>query len=115
MLEEMNISQQTLGEVVLLYLKGKLDAAASSKVKTAIQELINQGQVKIIVDLAEVSFIDSSGLVALVSGLRLARKHGGNIALSAAQPQPQTVFRLTMFDHIFPIHPTPEEARQGLI
>jgi len=62
-----------------------------------------------------VSFIDSSGLAALVSGLRSARERKGDIVLSGVQSQAQTVFRLTMLDRVFAIHPTFEQAKQSLM
>ena len=115
--ERMEISHQELDDnVSLIRLKGRLDARTSLEVKDTLQELLkDQGQRKIIVDLEEVPFIDSSGLAALVSGLRLARENKGDIVLSGAQSQAQIVFRLTMLDRIFAIHPTVEEARQSLL
>ena len=113
----MEISHQELDEnVSLIRLNGRLDARTSAEVKEALQELLKDpGQQKIIIDLEEVPFIDSSGLAALVSGLRLARESKGDIVLSGAQSQAQIVFRLTMLDRIFTMHPTAEEARQSLI
>lgn len=111
----MEVSRQALeGDVVILYLKGRLDATSSSSVKAALKDLLENGQLKIIVDLQEVPFIDSSGLAALVSGLRMAREKGGTVVLSRVQAQAQTVFRLTMLDRVFTIQPTPEEAQKTL-
>jgi anti-sigma B factor antagonist len=100
---------------VLVQLEGRLDAAANLELRLALQKLLNKKSPKLILDLREVPFIDSSGLAALVSALRLAREKGGNIALCRIRPQAQTVFRLTMIDRIFSIHPSPEEAKQSLI
>ena len=112
----MNISQQLLDtNVMLVKLEGRLDAKSSTDVRATLQELLDNNHLKIIVDLDNVPFIDSSGLAALVSGLRLARAKGGIIALSGAQSQAQIVFRLTMLDRVFPIHPTYQEAEQSLI
>lgn len=113
----MKISYRTLDtDVVLIDLNGRLDATANQDVRAILQQLIDKAQQpKLVIDLQHVPFIDSSGLAALVSGLRLAREKGGNIALSGIQPQAQMVFRLTMLDHIFSISPTYEEARQSLI
>jgi anti-anti-sigma factor len=112
----LHITRQTVAEsnVELLYLSGRLDALSSPAVRATLQELIEQGRRKIVLDLEAVPFIDSSGLAALVSGLRLARHHGGNIALSGAQAQAQTVFRLTMLDRIFSIHPTAAAAARDV-
>lgn len=112
----MEISRQALEpDITLLQLKGRLDARNSEQVKTTLQELSETEQVKIIIDLQGVPFIDSSGLAALVSGLRTMREKGGTIMLSGAQSQAQVVFRLTMLDRVFAIHPTFDEARQSLI
>jgi anti-sigma B factor antagonist len=112
----MNISHQLLDkDITLVQLSGRLDARTSPLVRSTLQNLLENEQLKIVIDLQEVPFIDSSGLAALVSGLRMARAKGGNIALSGAQSQAQIVFRLTMLDRVFPIHPTFEEAKQSLI
>ena len=112
----MDISQQPLEEdIILVRLNGRLDARTSPNVRAFLQKLIDKEQLKIIVDLEQVPFIDSSGLAALVSGLRVAREKGGIIVLSGAQSQAQIVFRLTMLDRVFSIHPTYEEAKQSLI
>ncbi len=112
----MDISQQLLDEnITFVRLKGRLDASTSPQVRAALQKLLDKEQLKIIVDLEQVPFIDSSGLAALVSGLRIAREKGGTIALSGAQSQAQIVFRLTMLDRVFAIHPTFQEAKQSLI
>ncbi len=111
----MDISQQSLEtDITLVRLNGRLDARTSPHVRAELQKLLEKGRLKIIVDLEQVPFIDSSGLAALVSGLRVAREKGGNIALSGAQSQAQIVFRLTMLDRVFTIQPTFEEARQSL-
>lgn len=112
----MDISQQVVDQnIILVHLSGRLDAVTTPKVKAVFQQLTAKEQPKIIVDLKEVSFIDSSGLAALVSGLKLAREKEGTIVLSSVQPQARTVFHLTMMDRVFSIHPTPDEARRSLI
>ena len=112
----MEISQQGLDpDITLIQLNGRLDAKSSERVKTALQTLADQDQTKIIIDLQGVPFIDSSGLAALVSGLRTVRERGGIIVLSGAQSQAQLVFRLTMLDRVFAIHPTYQAAQGSLI
>lgn len=112
----MEIFSKIVGvDTVLIRLKGRLDAASGADVKATFQKFLQQGCSNIIVDFREVPFVDSSGLVALVSGLRLAREKKGQLVLSNILPQVQTVFRLTMLDRIFPIHPTSEDAKRSLV
>jgi len=111
----MDISHETLdANIVVIRLNGRLDAKSSTHVKATLEKLLQAEQSKIIVDMQNVSFIDSSGLAALVSGLRSARERKGDIVLSGVQSQAQTVFRLTMLDRVFAIHPTFEQAKQSL-
>lgn len=111
----MDITCQALEtDQLLVRLNGSLDATTSPEIRTTLQQQIEAGRFKIIIDLQNVPFIDSSGLAALVSGLRLAREKGGSIALSGVQTQAHTVFRLTMLDRVFAIYSTPEEAQQNL-
>ena len=112
----MDISSQTFeANIALIQLEGRLDASTGPDVQATLQSFLEKGFHRIIVDLQQVPFIDSSGLVALVSGLRLAREQKGDIILSGIRPQVQTVFRLTMLDRIFPIHPTADDAKRSLI
>lgn len=112
----MDILYQELDPAItIVRLDGRLDARTSIEVRKALNDLLEQLHLKIIIDLEKVPFIDSSGLAALVSGLRLARQKGGSIALSGAQSQAQIVFRLTMLDRVFSILPTVEEAKRSLL
>ncbi len=99
----------------MIRLDGRLDAQTSHLLRDVLHQLLKTEHRRIIVNLESVPFIDSSGLVALVSGLRLANESKAKIALCGAQSQAQIVFRLTMLDRIFSIHPSPAEAGQSLM
>jgi anti-anti-sigma factor len=111
----MQISIQALEpNFTLVSLNGRLDATASPEVKATLRRLVGEGHRKIVVDLHQVPFIDSSGLASLVSGLRLAREQDSTVVLCNIQTQAQIVFQLTMLDRIFAIYPNLEEATQYL-
>ncbi len=110
----MKVSHQLLDrDITLVDLDGRLDARTCTDVKNSISQLLRDGHLKIIVNLEKVPFIDSAGLVALVSGLRMANETHGQMVLCGAQPQAQVVFRLTMLDRVFSIHPSQVEAQQS--
>jgi anti-sigma B factor antagonist len=90
--------------------RGRVDADTGSQLKLELQRLAGEGVLLIVVDLHEVDFMDSSGLSALVSGLRALREHDGSLHLCRPQPQPLTALKLTMLDRVFPIFDTPKEA-----
>ena len=64
------------------------------------------------VDLGPTTFIDSSGLGALVSGLKTCRQAGGDLRIAAAGEQVRTVLKLTNLDRILRTHDTVEDARR---
>jgi anti-sigma B factor antagonist len=91
-------------------LVGRFDARNAQTVKEALKQLVDGGVTHLVVNLAQVPFIDSAGLAALVSTLKLVRRVGGSVLLAEVQPQARTVFSLTMLDQVLTIHPTVEAA-----
>lgn len=89
----------------VIRLAGRFDAEAAAFVKSQIYSLVNEAQPNLLVDLLNVSFIDSLGLTALVSGLKLCRKNGGLLRLVGLQPSVRAPFELTRLDKVFEIFP----------
>lgn len=118
MMNEVNITIRTeeiYEHCASVILAGRLDARNAQMVKETLKQLIDGGVTHLIVDLAQVPFIDSAGLAALVSALKATRRVGGNVVLSGVQPQARTVFSLTMLDQVFTIHSTVETALDSLM
>ena len=108
---DLALSVQTLsGNRAVIVAKGRMNALSAPSMKTRIQELVEEGQVEIVCDLSEVGFLDSSGLAALVSGLKATRERGGFLKLVGLNDQVARVFRLTMLDHVFEMYPSVEAA-----
>ncbi len=93
---------------------GRLDIETASELRERLKELAGDGPSLIVVDLQSVDFIDSSGLSALVSGMKAIRQEGGLISLSRPHPQALTALRLTLLDRVFPIFPSVEEALEQI-
>ncbi len=89
---------------------GRINMVAAPALKILIEETVASGRTRIVVDLGEVSFIDSSGLGALISGLKTARQAGGDLRLAAVPEQVLTVLRLTNLDRVLPAHDTVADA-----
>lgn len=92
-------------------LSGRLDAVSTQQAIADVYAAIGAGARQILLDLANVSFLSSSGMRALL----LVRKEllalaGGELRLCALQPQVHEVFALTGFTQLFAIHQTREEA-----
>jgi len=89
--------------IASITLEGRLNAVTAPDLKTKLKHLVEDGYVMLIVDLTDVSFIDSSGLAALVSGFKSTRENGGSIKLSGLNDQTRMVFKLTKLDTVFDI------------
>ena len=84
---------------------GRLNAASSPEAKARLKELAGQGSKHLLLDLSELSFIDSSGLSALVAGYKAAVEAGGSLKLACLVPQVREVFSLTHLDRVFETFP----------
>jgi len=99
---------------VILRPSGRVDVESSADLRQAILNQAKKKEQVIVVDLSDVEFMDSSGLSALVSGMKALQKTDGQIAISNARPQVRIALRLTMLDKIFPVYASPEEALHAL-
>ncbi len=99
------------GNVLLLSMTEKrLDASMSNAFKLKLFELVNNGQHLVLLDLADVDFIDSSGLGVLVSCLKKFASVNGKLVLCGLQPAVVSMFKLTRMDRVFPIYPDADSA-----
>jgi anti-sigma B factor antagonist len=98
----------------LVNVQGRLDAAAAPTFKQRITEAVSQGNVRLALHIAHVSFMDSTGLGALVSALKAVRKANGDIGIVAPSPQVQKLLKLTAMDRVFRVFPSSDEALQQL-
>lgn len=80
--------------------RGRLNMVAARQLKELLGELVSAGTTRIVVDLAETTFLDSSGLGALIGGLKSARQAGGDLRIARPTPAVQTVFELTNLDRV---------------
>lgn len=89
-----------------------LDAESSKSFRNQMKEKL-QGQMQVVLDLSGVTFVDSSGLGALIACLRQVTGAGGDLKLSGLQPQVRALFELVRMHHLFSIYNTQEEAARS--
>ncbi len=89
-------------EVTTIQVQGELDFLGANELRELLKTLATEAPGKrIVLDVSQVPFIDSHGLMALVSGQKAIRQHNGELILSGVGPQVRRVFQLTMLDRIF--------------
>lgn len=98
------------GTISILELKGRFDAYEESLVREWLNKVATSPHAQVIVNLAQVDFIDSTGLAILVYGMKFCRRQGGNLYLSSLQQPVRTIFQLTRLDKAFHIFYNENEA-----
>ena len=106
----MNFEEVDQGTHVVLAPQGKFNLVAAPPLKSRMDDLVAAGKTRLVLDLHAVDFIDSSGLGALIGGLKVARQQGGDLRIAAAGIQVRAVLKLTNLDRILSPYATVEEA-----
>jgi anti-sigma B factor antagonist len=91
--------------VYLLALNQPLTGLHADEVREKFTEIAANGGKRVVLNMAQVSFMDTRGLAALIAGLRLFGNRADGVQLVAPQTQPSLLFELTGFDKIFHITP----------
>jgi anti-sigma B factor antagonist len=105
MLFELEVSTAE-GGVVVCTVVGELDVASAPRLRQELVRAVSEsdGPPRIVVGLAGVDFLDSTGLGVLLGGLKRVRAQDGTLALARAEPQVRKVFEVTRVIEILPIH-----------
>ena len=97
------------GVLVVEPLETRIDAAMTTDFKQKMNEWINTGNRRIVLNLAKVDFMDSSGLGAVISALKKIGNKG-KIVICCVKETVMSLFHLTRMDRVFDILPSEEEA-----
>ena len=90
--------------------EGRLNMVAAPGLRKELHALVDKGNSRIVVDLSGTEFIDSSGLGALISGLKAARQAGGDLRIAAPTRQVSTVLELTNLNRVLRSYETADGA-----
>ncbi|PYI80675.1 MAG: anti-sigma factor antagonist [Verrucomicrobia bacterium] len=94
-------------------LKGEIDLHVSPTVTAALTEVIDQKPERLVVDLSEVTYIDSAGLAALIQAMQKVEGYGGKFMLSGLQETVRSIFEISRLDQVFQIFPDADAALAG--
>ena len=94
------IEREELDGIVLIRLRGEVDLSWSQQVRHAVLAALESSPA-VGVELSEVSYIDSSGIAALVEGFQSARSQGSRFALVAVSDAVRAVLELARLDRVF--------------
>lgn len=111
----MELKSQTHGDAMLVIVDAdRIDAAIAVQFKDAMREAADGGPDRVVLDMSNVSFLDSSGLGAVVGAMK-ALAPSRKLELAGLTPTVGKVFHLTRMDTVFTIHPNAGTAIDGLV
>jgi anti-sigma B factor antagonist len=107
---ELSLNVRTVGEQSVLDVVGEVDVYSAPELRERLTGLLNATTPSLVVNLADVSFLDSTGIGTLVAGLNRAVQFGGTLTLVCDHERILKLFRITGLDTVFSIRPSVDEA-----
>ena len=106
----MELNVTTIEDMVIVSLKGRIDANTALEMEQKLNSLISEGHSSLIVDMQEVSYISSVGLKVLLVARKEMKMSNGEFELAGLQPQVTEIFDITGFTMLFKICSSVKEA-----
>jgi anti-sigma B factor antagonist len=92
---------------------GDLDLTTAPRLRERVIQVVTSGQPRVVLDLDDVDFVDSTGLGVVVGLLKRTRSQGGDLRLVSTRRSLAKVLELTSLDHALPLARTVDEALSG--
>lgn len=102
------------GLITIIEISGRFDAHVVPEFEKRLDENLPSTSAYLIVDLANVNFIDSSALAILVRGMKRYRENGGDLSICNLQQPVHIIFELTRMDFAFNIYDSVAEAMSAI-
>jgi anti-sigma B factor antagonist len=99
-----------IGDCAVLQVTGEVDVYTAPMLREQMRDLAAKGAVHLIADLSRVDFLDSTGLGALVGGLKRLREAGGSLALVISAPRILRIFQVTGLTKVLAAQRSVEDA-----
>lgn len=99
------LNSRQVGDVTVLDVSGRITLGeGSSALRDALRDLVSKGHKKILLNLGEVSYIDSSGIGELVSGFTSVSNQGGQLKLLGLTKRVKDLLQITKLYTVFEVH-----------
>jgi anti-sigma B factor antagonist len=106
-----NFKQNPQGDVMVLELSGKIMGGPDhEKFQNEIKNLIAEGNVDILLNMAKVNWVNSTGLGILVSAFHTLKKNGGQLKIACVSDRIDNILNVTQLKLVFETFPTLEEG-----
>ena len=109
----LEIELEGLGDIVLMILTGQIDNYTAEEITKLINEHINSDNLKVIIDLSKIDYLDSAGLSSLINAKIKLSKKNGDLRLVGLKGKAREVFDLAKLTQMFNIYESREDAFVG--
>lgn len=106
----LSIAREELEDAVVLRAQGFLDLSTRLKLSTALNEVVTSDGRPVVVDLCDVTFLDSTGLGVLMNALRRLTRQRRDLRIACPPGNVRRIFELSGLDETFALHDSREEA-----
>ena len=100
---DLPIQLDTITDGVVMRPSGDIDLSKAPSFRTRIAEVFQEKHARVIIDLSEVPYMDSSGVATLVEGMQIASRSGSKFILSGLQERVRSIFEIARLDTVFTI------------
>jgi anti-sigma B factor antagonist len=107
---DLSFALARLDDCVVVSVSGEIDLDTAPTLREELLRVLSDGPPHLVLDIAKVGFLDSSGLGVLVGTLRRARMLGGSVRIAAPNRQVLEILQMTGLDTVFPVHDTVDDA-----
>lgn len=102
------------GVVASVAVKGRLDSVGADQLKASVEQLIESGMTRLVIDFGQVAYISSAGFRVLLVASRLAERAKGTLALCGIRGEVKRLFDLAALTEMFTILPDRAQAVAAL-
>jgi anti-sigma B factor antagonist len=100
--------------VTQVRLAGEVDISGARALQQSLEGLVQEGHTRLLIDLTDVTFIDSTGIGVLLHTVRVLRRKRGRLAVLCPDPTMRGLFELVGHNMIFPVEDTLEHGLRVL-
>ncbi|MCZ6836287.1 MAG: STAS domain-containing protein [Planctomycetota bacterium] len=108
--DQIEVIKEVVDGTTILKPMGEIDLSRAPSLRNQISEVQSEGLDKLVIDLSNVPYMDSSGVATLVEAMQIARRGNTKIILCCMQERVLSIFEIARLDMVFTIVGSPEEA-----
>ena len=106
----MEIKERNQDGVIVIEVRGRLDSKSTAELEQKVLGLLDSDTQNLLVDMADLDYINSSGLRVLVMAYQRLKKSGGKLAISGTKDYIMEVFEIAGYHRLFNLFPNQEAA-----